>query len=381
MNSRDWGSDTLRRFRYQAEIAVPYCLAAASDMDGIAAVVPEHHEDIALDCGSSWRFLQVKSRDLDLGLWTLAQLLKKRGALRSLYRTHLCVGAQDHTLELVLEGAPKSTDLIMRLRKSEDHSVLVPQVASALQITEQAAGTFLDRVVLNGAPPPRDTIAARNRDLIHSQAPHLTWPEVEDLRERLLTAIERAMRADRIGPLWPRSIVRPSRRSAEVEARLEAKTLSGDLLRSILESSIGKPRPVLQRLVEPGGGPLTPLYRKLLVGGAEPTIIDQARNLQANARREHLTQSAQGKRLDSSLLDDLHQRIETHVTARVGIHADLQKPAPRIWADLVELFDSRAASIDQGGILRRDPMLLLGEACDLSDRCVFGWGEEAADEN
>ena len=52
-------------------------------MDGIAAVVPEHHEDIALDCGPSWRYLQVKSRELDLGLWTLAQLLKKRGALRS----------------------------------------------------------------------------------------------------------------------------------------------------------------------------------------------------------------------------------------------------------------------------------------------------------
>ena len=377
MNSRDWGTDTLQRFRYQAEIAVPYCLAAASDVDGIAAVVPEHHEDIALDCGSSWRFLQVKSRNLDLGLWTLAQLLKKHGALRSLYRTHLCVGGEDHTLELVLEGAPRSTDLIMRLRNGEDRRELVPRVASALEINENAAEIFLDRVVLNGAPPPRDSIAAQNRDLIHSQAPHLTRPEVEGLHERLLGEIERAMRADRIGPLWPRSIVRPSRRSDEVLARIKAKTLSRDLLRSILESSIGMPRPVLRRLVEPGGGPLTPLRRKLMFGGAGATIIDQARNLQANARSEHLTRSAQGKRVDSSLLDDLHQRIETHAAARVGIHADLQKPAPQIWADLVELFDSRATSIDRAGILRRDPMLLLGEACDLSDRCIFGWGETA----
>ena len=377
MKSRDWGTDTLRRFRYQAEIAVPYCLAAASDKDGIAAVIPEHHEDIALDCGSSWRFLQVKSRNLDLGLWTLAQLLKKGGALRSLYRTHICVGGQDHTLELVLEGAPKSTDLIMHLRNGEDRSELVPRVASALQISEDNAETFLDRVVLNAAPAPRDSIAAQNRDLIHSQAPNLTWPEVAGLRERLLGEIERAMRADRIGPLWPRSIVRPSRRSAEAVARLEAKTLSGDLLRSILSSSIGTPQPVLRRLVEPGGGPLTPLHRKLMFGGAGATIIDQARNLQANARREHLIRSAQGKRVDSAHLDDLHQRIETHATARVEIHANLEKPAPRIWADLVELFDSRVASIDRGGILQRDPMLLLGEACDLSDGCVFGWGEAA----
>ena len=377
MNSRDWGTDTLRRFRYQAEITVPYCLAAASDVGRIAAVVPEHHEDIALDCGSSWRYLQVKSRELYLGLWTLAQLLKKRGALRSLYRTHLCVGGQDHTLELVLEGAPKSTDLIMCLRPGEDRSELVPQIAEALQISEIAADTFLDRVVLNGAPPPRDSIAAQNRDLIHFQAPHLTWPEVDTLHERLLGEIERAMRADRIGPLWPRSIVRPSRRSDEIVARISAKTLSRESLRSILESSMGTSQPILRRLVEPGGGPLTPLHRKLMIGGAGTTIIDQARNLQANARHEHLTRAAQGKPVDSSRLDDLHQRIETHATARVGLHADLQKPAPQIWADLVDLFDSRAASIDRGGILRRDPMLLLGEACDLSDGCVFGWGEVA----
>ena len=375
MNSRDWGPDTLRRFRYQAEIAVPYCLAAASNVGSIAAVVPEHHEDIALDCGSSWRYLQVKSRDPDLGLWTLALLLKKRGALRSLYRTHRCVGGQNHTLELILEGAPKSTDLIMRLKSGEDHSELVPRVAEALDISEIAAGTFLDRVVLNGAPPPRHSIAAQNRDLIHSQAPHLTWPEVEALHERLLGEIDRAMRADRIGPLWPRSIAHPSRRSSKIVARTIAKTLSQESLRSILEPSMGIPRPVLRRLVEPGGGPVTPLHRKLMIGGAGTTIIHQARNLQANARREHLTRAAQGKPVDSPMLDDLHQRIETHATARAGVHADLQKPAPRIWADLVELFDSRAASIDQGGILRRDPMLLLGEACDLSDRCVFGWGE------
>lgn len=262
----------------------------------------------------------------------------------------------------------------MQLYAGQDRSALVPLVAAAMDISDVSSEAFLDRVVLNGAPPPRDFIAAQNRDLIHSQAPQLTWPEIDAVHERLLTEIERAMRADRMGPLWPRSIARPSRRTPEMTARIEAKTLSSEFLASILDLAIGTPKPVLRRLVISGSRNLSPLVRKLLQGGATSDIVDRARNLQANARHHHLTQAAQGRMVDASLLDDLHQRIETHASARVALHADLPKPAIRIWADLVELFDSRAVSIDHGSVLRKDPMLLLGEACDLSDRCIFGWG-------
>lgn len=370
----DWGGDTLQRFRYQAEITLPFCLAAALGLEEIASVIPEYIEDVALDCGTTRRYLQIKSRNLELGLWTLRQLMEKGGALRSLYRTHLCAQGQDHSLELILEGAAKGRDPITELKSEGDRSALVPQVAESLGIHEVQAEAFLKRVVLNAPPPPRDYIASRNRDLIHSQAPHLTKPEVDSVHMRLIHEIERAMRAERIGALWPRAIAHPERRSPEIVERLAAKTLSSDLLRTLLGSIGRSPRPILRRVVESGSTVLSPLHRKLLEGGATSEIISDARSLQANAHHERYVRESQGRVVASELLEDLHQRIETHVNARVAIHEGQARPAVLIWGDILNIFESRAASIDQNSLLRGDPMLLTGEACNLSDQCRFGWG-------
>ena len=99
MLERDWGADTLDRFRYQAEVTLPYCLAVVTRNKGILAVLPEHLEDIALQTDQGWRFLQVKSRNPERGLWTATDLLvQKGGALRSLYneRTYLPKGRTIH---------------------------------------------------------------------------------------------------------------------------------------------------------------------------------------------------------------------------------------------------------------------------------------------
>ena len=373
-SGQDWGSDTLNRYRYQAEITVPYCLAAALDLENITAVVPEHLEDIALHCGSSWRFIQVKSRNLELGLWTLSQLLEEGGALRSFYRTYQCVEEQEHTLELILEGAPKSKDLINELRPGGNHSELIPKVASSLNITTGEAEAFLRKVVLNGSPPPRDCITACNRELIHVHAPNLTKPEIDSVYQTLLDDIERAMRAEPLGPRWPDFIVHPERRSTEVTERLEAKTLSREHLKIKLSPINGVPKLTLRRLVLPGNSPICALHRKMLDGGADDDIISNARNLQANVRYYWFEQQAQGRRIDASLLEDTHLRIQTHVSAKTAIHNGQTRPANHIWADLLNIFEDRATSIDRGSIFNQDPMLLLGEACDLSDQCKFGWG-------
>ena len=105
---RNAGSDTLARFRYQAEVTLPYCVSALLSANDIVAVVAEHHEDIALKTKTGWRFLQVKSRNPERGLWRAADLFAKGGALRSLYRTYLATVGEDHSLELVLEGAVKN---------------------------------------------------------------------------------------------------------------------------------------------------------------------------------------------------------------------------------------------------------------------------------
>jgi hypothetical protein len=373
-NLPSWGSDTLVRFRYQAEVTFPYCLAAALDVDGIRAVLPEHLEDIALDCGGEWRFIQVKSRNEDLGLWTLAQLLVSGGALRSLYRTFRCMNGQSCSLELLLEGAPKPRDGIQHLLPDGDRSAIVEQVGAALRIGPNDAAIFLNIVVLNAPPPPRDYISANNKDLLHRHAPHLTRPDIDSCYERMIRTIEAAMRADRIGPRWPAAVVHPARRTARAAALLAEKTLTSELIKGVLYEVRTPARPVLRRLVETGAGPVSNLHKKMLEGGAPDNIIFQARNLQANARYEHLKRVAQGRPTDDVLLTDLHERICTHATAKVALHTSTEEPAVRIWSDLLDVFETRAASIDPSNILQRDPMLLLGEACELSDRCAFGWG-------
>jgi hypothetical protein len=146
----DAGSDTFARYRYQAEVILPYCLNAALG-DEIIAVIPEHLEDVAIEMHGRWRFIQIKSRDPEVGLWALRQLLvKPGGALRSLYRTHLLT--RDHlcSLEIVLEGAPRPRDPIQSLKPDADRNdpALVAQVQRGLRISASQAREFLARVVL-----------------------------------------------------------------------------------------------------------------------------------------------------------------------------------------------------------------------------------------
>ena len=370
----DWGSDTLARFRYQAEVTVPFCLAAALGAEDIVEVVPEHLEDIALRHRTGWRYLQVKSRNPERGLWTLSDLVCRGGALRSLYRTHLFTNESHAPLELILEGAHKTNDVIQEFLPGGDRSGLEPRVAESLGIELSDAARFLARVVLNAPPAPREYVSAANRDLIHSHAQHLTGAAVRHLHRELLQEIERAMRCDRLGAFWPRAISHPATRSDVAELRLASKTLTADRLRAILRPLSPEPRPVLRRMVETGSRAFSSLERKMVDGGATPAVIEQARLLAADARYHRFSREAQTIEPDTAKREDLHRRIEVHATAKGALHGQASRPAVGIWDDLLQTFESHAESIDQHNLVERDPMLLLGEACGLSDECRFGWG-------
>ena len=197
MTDRDWGSDTLARFRYQAEVTLPYCLAMLSRQEDVLAVVPEHLEDIALKTTTGWRFLQVKTRDPERGLWTASDLLKRKGgALRSLYRTYLLTLGKDYPLELLLEGAVKTRDPLRSLYARADRTELVQMVMVALHASQPSAEDFVRRLAVNDSLSPRPAIHATNARLLHELAPSLTRPELEALHSALLAEIERAMRCE-----------------------------------------------------------------------------------------------------------------------------------------------------------------------------------------
>ena len=373
---RDAGSDTFARFRYQAEVTLPYCVSALLLENDIEAVIVEHYEDIALKTKTGWRFLQVKSRNPERGLWSAADLLaEKGGALRSLYRTYLLTKDEDCTLELVLEGAVKTDDAIGTLRTNQDRSQLAQKVMDKLGASQTSAADFLSRVVLNENVTHRAEIHATNARLLHQHAPSLTLPELKVLHCELLEEIEKAMRCEPLGTRWPQNIVHPKKRSSEMEERLRAKTLDVNRLSTIAEPLIKAGRPLLKRLVEPGGGPVSTLMQKLLQGGATPKLIEEARNLHANAYHQRLVRAAKEVAPDNELVMDLHERILTYATTAAALHASSSQPAIEIWNYLLNKFDTNAADIDRHNLTHADPMMLMGESCILSNECVFDWGE------
>ena len=375
MPDRDAGSDTLARFRYQAEVTLPYCVSALLSENDIVAVVAEHLEDIALKTNTGWRFLQVKSRNPERGLWRAADLFaKKGGALRSLYRTYLLTEGEDHSLELVLEGAVKTEDAIGTLRPDQDRSRLVQMVMDKLKATQASAEDFVRRVTLDESAAHRTAIHATNARLLHQHAPSLTHPELEALHGALLEEIEKAMRCERLGALWPRSVVHPGKRSGLIEERLQAKTLDANRLTGIAGALTSAGRPLLKRFVETGGGPVSVLTQKLVLGGATPALIDRARNLEANARHHRLERAARNPAVNDALLTDLEERIRTYADTAAATHASSSEPAIGIWGYLLDTFGTHAADIDRHDLVRADPMLLMGESCILSDECVFDWG-------
>ena len=375
MLDRDWGSDTLARFRYQAELTLPYCLSALLSQNDILAVIPEHLEDIALQTKTGWRFLQVKSRDPERGLWTAPELFsKKGGALRSLYRTYLLTIGEDHSLELLLEGAVKTNDLIGVLRPHRDRSQLVSMVMDKLRAPRGSAEDFLRRVTLNESAPHRSSIHATNGRLLHELAPSLSHPELEALHSSFLAEIEKAMRCERLTALWPRSVAHPENRTTRTEEKLRAKTLDANRLSRIAEPLTRVGRPLLKRFVESGSGPVSSLTQKLVLGGATNDLIHLARNLQANAHHQRFIRASQNLELDDALLTDLHERLLAYAHTAAAIHESSTRPAIMMWDHLLEKFDRHAGNIDRNNLVRADPMLLMGESCILSDKCDFNWG-------
>src|SRR5215813_11649551 len=80
----DTGTDTLKRYRYQGQLAVPFCLECALG-GSIRSVIMEHYEDIVIEYIDHWRFIQVKTRDTRYGPWKLSDALD---GLKSLHRTY-----------------------------------------------------------------------------------------------------------------------------------------------------------------------------------------------------------------------------------------------------------------------------------------------------
>jgi hypothetical protein len=48
-------------------------------------------------------------------------------------------------------------------------------------------------------------------------------------------------------------------------------------------------------------------------------------------------------------------------------------PGPAVYKQVMDDLDSNRGMVDPNRLLGRDPMLLFGRLCELSDRCRFEW--------
>ena len=132
--------------------------------------------------------------------------------------------------------------------------------------------------------------------------------------------------------------------------------------------------PLLRRFVESGSRPVSSLTQKLVIGGATADLIQQARNLQANAHYQRFLRASRALSSNEDLLTDLHERLLVYAHTAGAIHQSSARPAIEMWGYLLDKFDSHGEEIDRNNLIKGDPMLLMGESCILSDQCDFNWG-------
>ena len=378
----DTGSDTLRRYRYQAHITATYCLDCATN-GNVRSVIPEHFEDIVIEYQDHWHFIQVKTRNQNLGPWKLTDAMD---GLKSLWRTYQSINAHkiiNTTYALLLEGAIAKDDLLNELSPADPscntridplNTDLVKKVANKLKIDESECSEFLDNVIVQANQPIRQDIESRNIRILSRMAPNVTTNEIESVYNRLVDRILQAMAGNRLGNELPIFIANP--KTSSISSKAAKKQLTSDTIRVQLGSLSYGPNLLLQRLVAPLMPRPTNLEMKLLAAGAEKKILDDAKMLRANASIRETESLASS--YDDQKLEDVRNRLSVMANSIVQKHTQQPRPAINAYHELLITLMDKAPICDPNMVFRQDPFFLLGEICALADECKIDWGVSIA---
>jgi hypothetical protein len=198
--------------------------------------------------------------------------------------------------------------------------------------------------------------------------------ELEAIYARTIELICQAMAGDLI-PDWPEILFR-AETSEDARASVASKRLDKAALVSELATALSGATPSLKEITDPDALSASALEQKLKLAGAPRELIEQAQQLRANATLreiELLSQSLRGKETERSL-EDLRQRLLMGAVTSLGLRGAIEPaPAPAVFADLLERLGAQPDSYDPANLYRRDPALLMGGVCDLSDQCRFAW--------
>lgn len=372
--SDDSGRVTFERYCYQAHIAFPFCLNCALGGD-VVCVVAEHIEDIAVQFNTGWRFLQIKTRDLERGPWKLRDLTAKGGGLHSLLRSHRILDSLPATLELHVEGAVQQKDLLQKLLTADGRcdATLLEKLEKSLKIDVAECGAFAKRIRIVHSYPTRETIQAQNTRLLVNHAGHLPASALDEIYDRMLMLIYGAMQAKVLPHNWKHTFLTRGVLRGKAQNLFLQKQLLREHFQTIVQPLTAAPQPLLKRLIDNNEQPPTILEQKLIMGGASPDIIQHAKTLRAYAsQREYELLSSQ--MYEDGALENVQMRLLIRAHGLVNEHGSGRAPAAAIWNALLQVLGQQYPIIDNKGLFQNDPDLLLGAICDLSDKCQTGWG-------
>lgn len=318
----DTGTDTLKRFRYQAQLAFPFCLDCALG-GSVRSVIMEHFEDIVVEYPDHWRFIQVKSRNDSRGPWRLTDAMD---GLKSLHRAYKNTSHLNAKYSLFLEGAIASADDLNKLVpiKPVLDDALCLRVMASLSISRAECDAFLALTTVIPNQPPREHVVNQNIRLLSKGNANTAPDELEAIETRVTDEILRAMSQERLEALIPSYIEKPDDMEEELRRRVDDKHMTPTRLTSLFGSLVAGAFPLLRRLVNPSLSQPTNLEKKLVAAGATPAIIRNAQELRANAsiREAEVASSALFGNKDK--MDDVHHRVEIVSNAVVAQFENLE---------------------------------------------------------
>jgi len=378
------GQDTFARYRYQAKLTLFHWFSTITDA-GPNAVYAEHVEDILLEYDDRRVFIQVKTKAGSAGTWTADGLCSDGGGIDSLCRAYAIARETNCTFELHLEGTISNSQATVDFVRdcTTANAVMRAKIAQNL---ENALGRALEggeldhllgrcRVVPN-QPSQRDVDGRCYRTLARL-VPQMPAGAVEALYGRLLQVVEDAQQAQTAGlaegvggiAFLEIQLTHLADGGDPVPVVVTDKRLTRDrLLEFIPPDTAQAVLLLIERALD--GRPMTALEEKLIAAGAGPTVVEDARSLRAmtEPRRYELLS---GPDVDSTLLEDVSNRVLVHARAVAYLAGDVAEPAKAVWAKLVA--EPGLENADQPGLFNGDRLSLLGLLCSLSDECRFPW--------
>jgi len=232
---------------------------------------------------------------------------------------------------------------------------------------------MLARVVVHAPEPPRELIEDRNIGILQQYAGHLPANDLRAMYQQTISLIESAMRADLLGEAWPLSILDPPEDPAgAIRSRVEGKRLTHTTLAPLLNGLGQTDRALLAPIVDLDRLRATDLERKLIAAGANPSLVDEAKQVRAQASHRLEEFRASIVRDPEATLADLEYRLLTLARSTAATSGDIVT-APKLWSELGQILHAYPIHYDPRQVLHREPLLLLGAICHYSDECKFGW--------